>query len=501
MAGARGWFGWFLRLDILLGVLVFAAPFIVLMLVGILWLFQNNWLIPWLASLVIAVVLLWIRHIILGRARRNQKRRDTPPLENVEENHEWTGHEREIYRATCGDIETKTKEPVPWPEMQDRAMDVVKGVANRFSDNSNDVLNFTVPEALLLTERAASRYRKVIRDNIPLSDSVSVGTLYWIWEHGDEINRGFSILDKVRRVVRAIADPHVAAIREIEGWISSDHWNYVGVQFQSELQRRLLQEIASAAVDLYSGRLKYSDAELLKKRLNETLEDLKRTAALLDPLRILVVGQTSAGKSSIVDVLTTGRVPPEIDAPPTTEGLATYEMTIDDFQCHLVDTPGFDTTGKKHDDLMSELTQCDLVIWTLRANRPARNPDHELLKRFNTWFAKHKRRRKPPVLAVATGVDLLPFPSEWPSDNRISGDHKTTIEKAIHAIADETGMEKPIPVCARKPDWNIDAVRSGIESRLRDAVQTQLNRRRLRKTGIWDYVIDPVRRMKKVFIS
>ena len=500
MADARGWFGWFLRLDILLGVLVFAAPFIMLMLVGVLWLFQNNWLIPWLASLGIVFVLFWIHRIILGRARRKQERQDNPPLEDVEGNHEWTEHEREIYRATCDDIETTTTEPVPWPEMQDRAMDVVKGVANRFSDGSNDVLNFTVPEALLLTERAASRYRKVIR-NVPLSDSVSVGKLHWVWEHGDEISRGFSILDKVRRTVRAIADPNIAAIREIEGWISGEHWNYVGVQFQSELQRRLLQEIASAAVDLYSGRLKYSDAELLEKRLNETLEDLKRTAALLDPLRILVVGQTSTGKSSIVDVLTTGRVPPEIDAPPTTEGLATYEMTVDDLRCHLVDTPGFDTTKKSHDDLMSELTRCDLVIWTLRANRPARNPDHALLKRFNKWFAKHQKRRKPPVLAVATGVDLLPFPSEWPSDNRISGDHKTTIEKAIHAIADDIGVEKPIPVCARKPDWNIDAIKSGIESSLRDAVQTQLNRRRLQKTGVWDHVLDPVRRMKKVFVS
>ena len=501
MAGARGWFGWFLRLDILLGVLVFAAPFIVLMLVGVLWLFQNNWLIPWLASLGIVVVLFLIHRIILGRARRKRKRRDTPPLEDVEENHEWTDHEREIYRATCDDIETNTTEPVPWPEMQNRAMDVVKGVANRFSDGGNGILSFTVPEALLLTERAASRYRRVIRDNIPLSDSVSVGTLYWVWEHGDEISRGVSIVDKVRRAVRAIADPHVAAIREIEGWISGDHWNYVGVEFQSELQRRLLKEIASAAVDLYSGRLKYSDAELLEKRLNETLEDLKRTAALLDPLRILVVGQTSTGKSSIVDVLTTGKAPPEIDAPPTTEGLATYEMTIDDFHCHLVDTPGFDTTKKRHGDLMSELTQCDLVIWAVRANRPARNLDHELLKRFNEWFAKHQKRRKPPVLAVATGIDLLPFPTEWPSDNRISGAHETTIEKAVLAIADDIGLEKPIPVCARKPNWNIDAVKSSIEFSLRDAVQTQLNRRRLRKKRVRDHVLDPVRRMKKVFVS
>ncbi len=500
MAAARGWLGWFLRLDILLGVLVIAAPFIALMVVGVLWLFQNNWLIPWLASLGIVVVLFVFHRIILGRARRKQERQVTSPLENVEENHEWTDHEREIYRATCKDIETITNEPVPWPEMQDRAMDVVKGVANRFSDGGNDVLKFTVPEALLLIERAASRYRKILRENIPLSDSVSVGTLYWVWEHGEEISRGFSILDKVRRTIRAFTDLPAAAIREIEGLISSDHWSYVGVQFQSELQRRLLNEIASAAVDLYSGRLKYSDAELLEKRLNETLEDLKRTAAL-DPLRILMVGQTSTGKSSIVDVLTTGRVPPEIDAPPTTEGMATYEMTIDDIQCHLVDTPGFDTTRKRHDGLMSELTQSDLVIWTLRANRPARNPDYELLKRFNEWFAKNKNRRKPPVLAVVTGVDLLPFPSKWPSDNRISGDHKTTVEKAVHAIADDVGVKNPIPVCARKPVWNLDAVKSGIESRLRDAIQTQLNRRRLQKTGLWDHVLDPVRRMKKAFVS
>ncbi|MDE2789242.1 MAG: GTPase domain-containing protein [Paracoccaceae bacterium] len=494
MPSNRRWFGWFLRFDILVSVLIVAIPFIVLMVLGILWLVQNDWLLPWLAGLGTVVVLLWVRRIILVRARRKNKGSERLPSGSVEENPEWTGHERRAYRAACDDIDKKTKEPVPWPEMQDRAMEVVRSVAGEISGGKTDALGFTVPEALLLMERAAGRYRRFLRSDFPLSDRLSVGRLYWIWKHRQEINSGLEISDKVRRVFRMIANPPLGIAREIEAMITEGSWTYVSGQFQAELQRELLKEFAKTAVDLYSGRLKYSDAELLQEKLSTTLVDLKRVSSL-DPVRILVVGQTSAGKSSVIDALTDGFAP-EIDPPPTTQGLTTYEVAIDDVRCHLIDTPGFDTTMKTQKRVLSELTQCDLAIWILCANRPARKPDHELLERFNQWFTSRPRRRKPLVLTVATGVDLLPFSSPWPSDNRNLEDHECKIEEAMIAIADDVGEGKPKPVRAKKPVWNIEKVIAGIESRLPDAIQTQLNRRRLEKESFRGDVLDQLRRTK-----
>lgn len=65
------------------------------------------------------------------------------------------------------------------------------------------------------------------------------------------------------RVLRLIKSLPIAVLREIEGAIAEGHSSFVTGEGTAVLQTLLLEEVAAAAVHLYSGNLQFSDAELL----------------------------------------------------------------------------------------------------------------------------------------------------------------------------------------------------------------------------------------------
>src|SRR5690606_10707496 len=151
--------------------------------------------------------------------------------------------------------------------------------------------SMTVPEVLLLVERSASRYREYLRAKVPFSDQVSIGTMHWIWRQRTRATLAWKLAHSGQRAARFAFNPTAAAMREIERMIAGGNANYLTERMMSAMQAVLLEEVAYAAVELYSGRLKFSDAELLRIQLASTTADRDRLAQPDAPLRILLVGQ------------------------------------------------------------------------------------------------------------------------------------------------------------------------------------------------------------------
>nr|WP_306467308.1 GTPase [Limimaricola sp. G21655-S1] len=243
------------------------------------------------------------------------------------------------------------------------------------------------------------------------------------------------------------------------------------------LQAVLLEEVAHAAVELYSGRLRFSDAELLQFQLDETRADRARLAQPDAPLRVLVLGQVSAGKSTLINALL-GEDRTETDMAATTDGVVAYEAAIDGTDCLLLDTQGIDGGAARQRRLLDEMTQSDIVLWVLRANRPGRAADKALLEAFENWFEEHPDRRRPPLLPVATAVDRLA--SGWPyPEHQMPGEVRERIGAAMDAIAEDLGGLRPRAVSAVEPDWNLDAVRSALSGAVSEGLLVQRNRLRL----------------------
>ncbi len=470
--------GALLRWDRLLIAVSLALPFLVPFLLGFLWLTEHDWLLPYLGvSIAIAALAFGMRWF----ARRRPGGGKAPSMlmgeMKVESDPVWSDTERTAFRAARDRIERETTEPVAWAELPDLALSVIDDIAKGMGQEDRKALDFTLPEALLLTERAASRYRDHLRRHVPFSDRISLHTIHWIWKHRGRAQLAMDAAFAGHRVLRFALNPAKGVLREVEWLMAGGNSSYLGTQMMGVLQAVLLEEVAHAAVELYSGRLRFSDAELLQFQLDETRADKARLAQPDAPLRVLVLGQVSAGKSTLINALL-GEERTETDMAATTEGVMAYEAAIDGTDCVLLDTQGIDGAAARQQMLLDEMTQSDMVLWVLRANRPGRAADVALHEAFEAWFTEHPDRRRPPVLPVATAVDRLA--PDWPyPEHQMPREVRDRIGEAMDAIAQDMGGLRPRPVSALEPDWNLDAVRSALSGAVSEGLLVQRNRLRL----------------------
>jgi predicted GTPase len=477
-----------LRWDRLLAVAALAVPFLAAMLAGFVWMAENGWLLAFIAASIglggfVALIRLatswWRRRGGVAEARpasRAHARIDP----------DWSAGERRAFEAARDLIEGKTATALPWDQLRPVAEEVVRRVADASGEEGKGLLDFTIPEALLLVDRVSVRLRADIRDHVPFADSISVGTLHWLWEHREAVRRVKTHGQTAWRVFRAIKSLPVAILREIEGVIAEGHASFVTGEGTAIVQALLLEEVAAAAVELYSGRLRFSDAELLELRLAAGDEDRARLASPDAPLRIAVAGQVSAGKSSLVNALLGGDVA-ETDVIPTTDRPRTYPGELDGVAAVFLDMPGLDGSKRVTDAVSDELLASDMILWTVRANRPAREMDRAAIARLRRHFNERPERRMPPVIVVVTCIDEIlagwPFPEHLLSEGAMA-----LVADIVAAVARDIGDAgaHPVPVVLTEPDWNVGSLRGRLDGQVGEALMAQRNRLRVesRTTGL-----------------
>ncbi|OSP54590.1 dynamin family protein [Pseudoruegeria sp. SK021] len=467
-----------LRWDRLISALVVTLPLVATCLFGFLWLSEHGWLLPFITlCAVVGGAVYLARRWLRPPRQQTQDAADMREALSVEADPDWSAAETTAFSVARKRIEALTDADLPWEDLPKAALDVVNDIATGLGGPQKTALDFTLPEALLLIERAATRYRSHLRRHVPFSDQVSLKTLIWIWGQRDRAQMALSVARIGHRLARLAISPTTAVLREIEQAVAGGNATYLNDQVIAVLQAVLLEEVAYAAVELYSGRLKFSDAELLAIQMASTDADRGRAALPDAPLRVVVVGQISAGKSSLINALLPHDLA-EIDMQPTTDRLTTYETEIDGIACHLIDTQGLDGGPDAHAATLTQMTRSDMVVWVLRANRPARAPDLALRHAFDAWVAAHPARRSPAVIAVATCIDQLapgwPFPEHALPDPALSA-----ISTVVTAMAADTGLPLPLPVSVVSPVWNIAALHRAIAANLGTALLVQRNRRRV----------------------
>jgi hypothetical protein len=243
-------------------------------------------------------------------------------------------------------------------------------------------------------------------------------------------------------------------------------------------QRILFEEIAKAATELYSGRLRMSDAEILDSILEDTDLDRKRLAEPDAPIRIAVVGQVSAGKSTIVNALL-HREAAETDMPPTTDRATAHDGEIAGMPCTLVDLPGLDGSKSAINATIEEALNCDILVWALPVNRPGREADRAMIDAIRKAFRSTPDRRMPPIIGAATFCDKLAG-DDWPyKEHNLPGDVRKRIGDAMIIISKEVAIDSPTPIALGADEWNVASLRKQIANRLIDGMSVQRNRIRL----------------------
>lgn len=494
--------------------LVVIIPVVTLSMVGLIYLSENNLLLIilliWLITTVVGYLALvvWPSKQYAKRAENQTLSDQTSAEENVSlpqqltPQSDWTAQDIEIWTTLCKTIDNLLIENPAWETMPDLSLLLLSDVSSfynntsgKISDDSKLKYRFTVPEALLVLSVGAHRYRELVLTHIPFSESISVSSMLSLYEHQTNIRTGYTWLNRARRVLR-VSNPLAAALGELKDQFTDRVFSHLSNNVQKDLKRLLLQEVAQVGIDLYSGKLKSTATELISYRSDSFKQDEKRTPDAPEPLRIVLLGQSSAGKSSLINALAE-TLQAEVDILPTTAHMQTHALKLGPaLQVHLIDTVGLEQASEQQKELVALAIQSDLIVFVSRATQAARSADNQLYRAVTAAFDSKPERRPPPILLVLTHVDLLQPRNDWSPPYDLGSDNPkaTTMTLALQSCMDQIGLppETPaVPVCLSqdKGYYNVDAVSARLMLLQDAATLAQWNRRRVeqgKKSVPWD---------------
>ncbi len=461
-------------------------PALSLIPLGSIWLWQNGYLIYWTGFALAAVLAVYAtqRKLLPEPASPQTDQATTSIDTDMASKLGWSPIEEQAWRdvlALAG--RTDPTRIASTDGLLKLGQEAIETVAHRLHPGRTDPLwQFTTPEALAIIERVSRRLRAFVLDNVPFGDRLTVAQALALYRWRDAIGMAERAYD-VWRVIRLI-NPATAAAQEAREHLSKAMMEWGRDAIARRLTEAYVSEIGRAAIDLYGGRLRVRSDTLASYVSPETAADQETLSQhRAEPLRILVAGQTSAGKSSLVNALAR-EAKAATDTLPTTSAFTPYLLAREGFPAALViDSPGIGSDASALGDLMEEATDSDLVLWVIGANRADREPDRKALETLRLNFAARLNRRRPPVILVATHIDRLrPF-GEWSPPYDISSDQQEkarSIRAALEAAANDLGFEaaEVVPVSLVDPaaPYNVEQVWQQIAEALPEAMRAQLLR-------------------------
>ena len=436
----------------LIALLLWLLPVIALLPLGTWWLWQSGNLPWWLAALVGSSAAgyglqWWLRR----RDRRLLAGAQTTPDPH------WPPRSRAAWDAI--EAMAAAVRPEDWPlsdgpRLWTLGRDALQQVALIYHPKvERPLLELTLPHALLIVERACRDLRTEIAGQLPLSHRLTLGDLVRAYRWKATAGR---LLD-LYRAGRLVVNPASALLSEVWERLRRESFNAAW----SDLHRWLLQEyvrkVGFYAIELYSGRLTLTEGAPTALTPSSR-RDLVRTADLevdlaAEPLRILVMGRTNAGKSSLINALFGRLTAPADVLPDPAATVSPYRLERAGLTAALVfDTPGCDTSGLAPKALDRLVAEADLVLWVTAAHRPDRREEQEALERIRAYWTGRPHSHPPPLLVAVSHIDLLRPPREWQPPYDLTDPQcpkAANIRAAVEGAAADLGVPvaDAIPVC------------------------------------------------------
>lgn len=401
----------------------------------------------------------------------------------VKASEEWSHNELAIWKQSQRYSRELLKDNVEWGNLDEIGLDVLEFVATKFDKKA---LDFSIPEGLKLFEEISQRYKAVVQEHIPGIEYLKLSY----------IKAGYDAYDKYgdlgQKIVKAaIWANHAKNLYYNPLKVVSDlsreqatasMTKGVVSDMQQTAKEALLDEVAAVAIDLYSGRFSLEESDLQASKISK--QDEKRVATELEPIRIVMVGQTSSGKSSIINTLKEELVA-EVDVLPSTDNVTVYSALVNDAEVRVVDLQGLDGNEKTEKQMLKEMTQADLVLWVLKANQSARDLDKQLNEKFERYYADPKNisRKKPTVISVVNQVDRLNPAWEWepPYDLERPIAAKAKVIKQAMEYNKKllcSDLVLPLSISIDKTHLGVEELKQTLVAKITEAHNVQRNRQR-----------------------
>jgi predicted GTPase len=472
--------------------IVILVPWLALLPLGFLWLWQNSAAIWWFLGAALLSVAAFALRLSIGKTAKDEaeamaKRASPASLA-------WGLREKEAWRLV-EQIGRET-EPLSFTETEPikRVLErTVDAVAEHFHPGASRArLRISLPEGLLLAERLSRGLRRAVLTNVPgardmrLSDAAWAKTIYDTY--GTTAKRIYASGDRARRLVRFIANPKGALLGEATMLLVGQVGGFLSRRVRAELTSLLIRETGRATIDLYSGRLRLADDEI---QTDARAENRAAKVDLTGPVRIVLAGQVNAGKSSLLNAMAK-QVQRTVGVTPTRDGPAELTLKLEGRpEVVLVDTLGIGSEPTVLKSLADQTKRADLILWVVSATQSARAPDVQALKEMRNTHGTDANLRMPPILVVVTHIDELTPALEWaPPYNLVLADHPKAgrIRDAIEHVGNvlDIGHDRIVPVCVRDVDaaYNLDLLWNLVVTNLDAARFAKLDRLRQNAQGL-----------------
>ena len=447
---------------------VFLLPWLALLILGGYWLWEHDWLYQGIAILSANFALTYS----LLYWRRHKNKPVFVDTATIKPNQNWPDNAQSIWPELEILAERWQKETDLFTDnskIMQLTNDVLTMVAKHFhADSKRPLLEFPLPYLLKLITLVCNDIQHEVLDKVPGSHAVRVGDFLRAKQALVSINKAKSIFN----IGNWLFNWPGAAMTQARGLLFNKGMNTVTSEISNRLINAYIKKLGYYAIELYSGQLTLDDIAPTERLSSASKKDTSESLAQeqsIEPLRFLVLGQVSSGKSSLINALF-GEVKSASGILPTTSNITPYVLERDGLQQAIIlDSAGYGGVSSEQSlaALKGEWKNIDVIIVVCNATQAARNLDAQQLQAVRYYFQQEcPNQTLPVIIAVATHIDRLRPVREWKPPYQIVQPDNTkahNIRKVCLAISKELNLppEAIVPVCLA-PDTTVYNIEEGL---------------------------------------
>lgn len=320
-------------------------------------------------------------------------------------------------------LETTQSDPPiweDWGQFWTRCKGLVVAIAQIYHPEIKyPLLNIYIPQAYQLIRGTVDDMDLWMQKLSPALNQVTVGQAYQAYKVYQQLEPSARKLWKAWTWVQWLLNPAAALARQATIRSSDRATQQLLVNLSQLLREVALRNLAQQAIALYSGS-SFRSPELAAPAppslpaKTQTLQHILTQAEPVEavtqqPVNLLLIGRTGAGKSSLINTLFQSEQA-EVDVLPSTDAIQNYQWQSDNGETlNLWDTPGYEQAERA--DFRQAVLDCaataDLLLLVTPALDPALQMDVDMLQAIRAAGAEL------PAIAVVTQVDRLRPMREW----------------------------------------------------------------------------------------
>ena len=319
----------------------------------------------------------------------------------------WTEFDRQVQQQMLPRIPVLLEQSSQWSQQLSLLWQLMEETAAHYQRHKTHAeWAFTAPELLTAIEIASQRYQKLLATQVPGVDQIKLSSILWASDQYQRL-RPLGKAYQVFRKLRMFSPEGVIA--ELRSQLFDRAFSGLSTELQGKLQQLILLDGLQLAIDLYGGHLRNLHQPVGVSQ--GLVRDQQRMAASLEPVRVGFIGQENAGKSSLINQMLQ-QLHAETDCLPATDKVLAYPFLADTEQPFiLLDLPGLNAQQAPQQivEHLKTLADCDVIVWVLKANQPARQLDSLFKQALQQWQTTRaeKFKKMPIIVGVLTHADRL----------------------------------------------------------------------------------------------